>query len=97
MCVRLPQCTTTPEFCLFAYAQAAKEGCLNIVRQAEKAGIKQIVVISSVAALLVLAAGVTIKAPITSNGMSVPRLQPIGPPVFLFRLFDGPITVCRLV
>ena len=51
-------------------AQAAKEGCLNIVRQAEKAGIKQIVFISSVAALTLLVPGVTIKAPLTSDGMS---------------------------
>jgi len=50
------------------YFQAAKGGCLNIVRQAEKAGIKQIVVISSVAALALLIPGITVKAPLTSNG-----------------------------
>jgi len=47
---------------------AAKEGCLNIVRQAANAGIKQIVVISSVAALAMFVPGITIKAPLTSNG-----------------------------
>lgn len=48
--------------------QGAKEGCLNVVRQAEKAGIKHIVVMSSVTAVLMLVPGVTIKAPLTSNG-----------------------------
>lgn len=50
------------------YVQATKKGCLNTVRQAEKAGIKQIVVISSVAALALLIPGITVKAPLTSNG-----------------------------
>jgi len=57
------------------YFQAAKEGCLNIVRQAANAGIKQIVVISSVAALAVLVPGITLKAPLTSNGMYLARMQ----------------------
>ena len=61
---------TKSDIRLCAYIQAAKDGCLNIVRQAEKAGIKQIVVISSVAALTMLVPGITVKAPLTSNGMS---------------------------
>ena len=40
-------------------AQAAKEGRLNLVRQAEKAGVKHIVVITSVAALAMLVPGIT--------------------------------------
>jgi hypothetical protein len=71
-------------------SQAAKEGCLNIVRQADKAGIKQIVVISSVGALALLATGIIIKAPLTSNGMRVHSM-------FIGILSDWRSTVGRLV
>jgi hypothetical protein len=71
-------------------SQAAKEGCLSIVRQAAKAGIKQIVVISSVAALALLAAGITIKAPLTSSGTRVHSM-------FIRTLSDRRSTVRRLV
>ena len=56
--------TKKPDLHHDPFAQAAKEGCLNIVRQAEKAGIKQIVVMSSVVALTSLTPGATIKAPL---------------------------------
>lgn len=81
--------------------QAAKEGCLNIVRQAEKAGIKHIVVISSVAALATLSPGITIKAPLTPNGTCVTptprRLRRTHSGAFSFKPYLTPITIRRLV